>query len=97
MTVTLKPNAQPALTQIRHDLAGLEFGPELQENVQQHYRHLETLTASLKTIGVDDEVIDQHVIEIFNKYKVAVLDNIGRLERERRSPRTIAVQQINKD
>jgi muramidase (phage lysozyme) len=89
VTIRPEPAHQHALAQIRSDLARFELGSELQANVQQHYRHLETLTASLKTIGVDDEVIDRHVIEIFNKYKEAMLENIERLGRERLSPRRV--------
>ena len=85
MTISAEPAERSALAQIRSDLARFEVWPELQENVQQHYRHLETLTARLKTIGVDDDVIDLHVTEIFNKYKEAMLENIERLACERRT------------
>jgi len=96
-TATPEPERQFALEQIRRDLAQFELGPELHENVQQHYRHLETLTASLKTIGVDNAVIDIHVIEIFTKYKAAMLENIERIELERHPPSMIGQQQVKKD
>jgi hypothetical protein len=49
-----EPDRQCALAKIKHDLAQFELGPELQGNVRQHYGHLESLTATLKTLGVDD-------------------------------------------
>jgi hypothetical protein len=78
-----EPASEHVLGQIKRDLDGFVLGPELQENMQQHYRNLETLTASLKTIGADGEVIDSHVLEIFNQYKEAMFENIERLGRGR--------------
>ena len=71
--------SQCALAQIKDDLARFDARPDLQDNVRRHYEHLETLTASLKKLGVDNKVIDQHVLEIFNKYRMELLRNIERI------------------
>jgi hypothetical protein len=71
--------SQCALAQIKDDLARFDVGPDLQDSVRRHYEHLETLTTSLKKLGVDNKVIDQHVLEIFNKYRMELLRNIERI------------------
>jgi hypothetical protein len=65
-----------ALTQITSDLDHFALAPSMRAKVSEHYLHLEHLATSLKTLGLDDEMIDQHVIEIFLKYKNELLRNI---------------------
>jgi hypothetical protein len=75
-----------ALLQIKADLAPFERGP-LQNNVRAHYEHLQSLTASLQRIGLDEETIDQQVHEVFESYKAELLRNINRIhgQSERKS------------
>jgi hypothetical protein len=77
---TLNNEASGALAQIKHDLSRLELEPDLRNSARDHYRHLETLAASLGKLGIDGKAIDYHVTQIFEKYRVELLRNIERLE-----------------
>ena len=77
---TLNNETSGALAQIKDDLSRFELEPDLRESVREHYRHLETLAASLKRLGIDGKAIDHHVTQIFEKYRVELMRNIERLE-----------------
>ena len=77
---TLNNDSSGALEQIRNDLSRFELEPDLRNSVREHYRHLETLAASLKKLGIDGKTIDHHVTQIFEKYRIELLRNIERLE-----------------
>ena len=77
---TLNNEASGALAQIKNDLSRLELEPDLRNSVRDHYRHLETLAASLRKLGIDGKAIDYHVTQIFEKCRVELLRNIERLE-----------------
>jgi hypothetical protein len=79
VTANIEAASCGALAQIKEDLARLELQPDLSDSVSQHYEHLEALSATLKTLGIDDRTIDQHVVDIFNTYKIELLRNIERL------------------
>lgn len=77
---TLNDGSSGALKQIKNDLSRFELEPDLQHSVREHYRHLETLAASLKKLGVDRKVIDRHVTQIFEEHRTELLRNIERHE-----------------
>jgi hypothetical protein len=77
---TLNNGSSAALDQIKIDLSRFELEPDLRNSVREHYRHLETLAASLKKLGIDGKAIDHHVTQIFEKYRIELLRNIERLE-----------------
>jgi uncharacterized protein YaaN involved in tellurite resistance len=79
--VTADIEAAPGevLTQIKSDLDRFDLEPDFQDSVSQHYKHLEALSASLRSLGIDSQTIDQHVIDIFNEYRTELLRNIERL------------------
>jgi hypothetical protein len=66
-----------ALEQIKQDISSFELEPGLRESVRQHYSNLESLAAGLRNLGIDDTMIDQHVIEIFEKYRIELLRAIA--------------------
>lgn len=70
---------ESALRMIEHDLAQFELAPDMQNSVQHRYAHLRQLADSLQKLGVDSEVIDQSVMEIFNAYKVQLMRNLERM------------------
>jgi hypothetical protein len=76
-----EPVPYNALELIRNDLSQLELEPGLRNSVREHYRHLEALAASLRKLGINGKAIDQHVSQIFEKYRTELLKNITRLER----------------
>jgi hypothetical protein len=69
-----------ALEQIKNDLSRFTLEPDLRDSVREHYKHLETLAASLKKLGIDGKSIDHHVTQIFEKYRIELFRNIERLE-----------------
>jgi hypothetical protein len=77
---TLNNGSSGALQQIKNNLSRLQLEPDLRSSVREHYHHLEALAASLKKLGIDGKVIDHHVTQIFEKYRVELLSNIERLE-----------------
>jgi len=77
---TLHNGPSGALDQIKIDLSRFELEPDLRNSVREHYRHLETLAASLKKLGIDGKSIDHHVTQIFEKYRIELLRNIERFE-----------------
>jgi hypothetical protein len=77
---TLNNQPSRALAQIKNDLSQFELRPDLRNSVRAHYRHLETLAASLKALGIDGKAIDHHVTQIFEKYRGELRRNIERLE-----------------
>jgi thymidylate kinase len=80
VTTYIEVTPRNALAQIKEDLAQFELGPDFRDSVSQHYKHLERLSASLRKLGIDSETIDQHVVDIFDKYKTELLRNIERLK-----------------
>ena len=68
-----------ALKMIEQDLAQFELAPDMRNSVQHHYAHLRQLADSLQKLGVDSEVIDQSVMEIFNAYKIQLMRNLERM------------------
>jgi len=77
--MTAVPDNSSILTQIRCDLSSLPITPPLRANVRQHHEHLEQLAGRLKTLGVDDKTINEHVIEIFEQYKSELLKSLESL------------------
>lgn len=77
---TLNNDEQPAaLALIQNDPARLELESDLRARVSEHDKHLETLAADLRTLGIDGKSIDHHVTQIFEKYRVELLRNIEQL------------------
>lgn len=62
------------LTRIKRDLDSLELAlaAPLRENMRHHYQHLQQLAETLETLGLDEQVIGDHVVEIFNRYRMVL-------------------------
>lgn len=58
----------PGLRRIRRSLDEVEAGAELRRRVSEHYAHLVQLSENLKTIGLDEAAIDEHVMGFFERY-----------------------------
>jgi hypothetical protein len=86
MTDSPELNQDGALRMIRQDLASFPVEPAMQQNVKDHYEHLQHLAGSLRKLGVDSKVIDQSVIEIFNAYKVQLMRNLHDADLAAHSP-----------
>ena len=58
-----------ALVAIKQDLARFEDQPHLRLSVREHYTHLTKLAENLRSLGLDELVIDQEIIGIFERYQ----------------------------
>ena len=65
---------------IQGHLSDQSLPMEAQENVHRHYEHLTQLADSLKDLGIDQQAIDEHVLEIFEEYKRELNTNIQRIK-----------------
>jgi hypothetical protein len=67
------------LEKIKGDLDRLR--PELAEpqraSVKDHYLHLRQLSETLQTLGLDEHVIGEHVIAIFDTYRTELMRSIA--------------------
>lgn len=57
--------------------------PNFRENVERHIENLSRLAEDLKNLGMDQQEIDDHVIEIFEQYRCALMDNMERTSHAR--------------
>ena len=50
--------------------------PSVRENFEKHYQNLLRVAGDLENLGMDQQQIDDHVIEIFNEYETELAANI---------------------
>lgn len=65
---TSKAN-RDVVQQVRQELEGLEAPQQFLDTIQSHCGNLERLASSLRQLGMDDQVIDRHVLEVYEEYK----------------------------
>jgi hypothetical protein len=61
--------AEPVLSLIKRELDAAEADPVVKNNIKRHYEHLETLAATLRKLGMDDQEIDSNVASVFEEYR----------------------------
>jgi hypothetical protein len=69
-------DAVEVLTTIRRKLEAVESKPDLQANFKRHYEHLESLAASLRTMGMDEKDVSDEIIKLFEDYERVLADYI---------------------
>ena len=55
--------------------------PVVRENFEKHYENLMRVAGDLERLGMDQQLIDDHVIEIFNEYERELAANIRRIKK----------------
>lgn len=73
---TLMPSSD-ALASIKRDLDRFEAEPRLRMSVRDHYTHLTELAEKLRKLGIDDLVVDQQVIGIFERYRSQLMSVVS--------------------
>jgi hypothetical protein len=54
-------------------------GASLNDRAQEHQDHLEALTKTLRTLGLADVAIHEHVTGIIEEYRTVLLHNLDRI------------------
>jgi hypothetical protein len=62
-----------AFRTIKERLDELSTPVDLRVSVTNHVTHLEQLAERLKTFGMDDALIDRHIIDLFKNYETQLL------------------------
>lgn len=57
------------IQQVRQELEGLKAPHQFLDTIQSHCNNLERLASSLRQLGMDDQIIDRHVLEVYEDYK----------------------------
>lgn len=65
---------------IWRELDDFPLAPPLREKVRNHYEDLAKLATTLRKLGLEEQEIDHHVIELFNGYRVELLRSIERMK-----------------
>jgi hypothetical protein len=60
---------ESALTSIKRQLDATEGGPLVKDSIRRHYENLEALAASLRKLGMDNQVVDENVTLVFQEYE----------------------------
>ena len=79
MSSDLKSGAE-ALVAIRERMDDQDLPRMVRENVRRHYENLSRLAGDLQNLGMGQEQIDDHVIEIFKEYERELASNIERIK-----------------
>ncbi|MEX0589981.1 MAG: hypothetical protein WD207_02725 [Xanthobacteraceae bacterium] len=79
MSAVLGSKSPHALDGIKRELDEIALAPAVRERVRDHYEDLTKLAATLHKLGIAEQEIDRHVLEIFGQYRVALLRNIERM------------------
>ena len=79
MSSDLKSNAE-TLVVFKDRMEGQDLPPMVRENVRRHYENLSRLAGDLQNLGMGQEQIDEHVIEIFKEYERELASNIERIK-----------------
>lgn len=79
MSNDLKSGAE-ALVAIKERMEGQDMPPMVRENVRRNYENLSRLAGDLQNLGMGQEQIDEHVIEIFKEYERELASNIERIK-----------------
>lgn len=78
------PNDSPAgdeiLEFIKDRMDNHKVVPHIHESFKQHYENLTRLSADLQKLGMEQQQIDEHVIEIFKEYERELAANIRRID-----------------
>ena len=74
------PLQPPELEMIHGHMSNQSLPPEVQENFKRHHENLTRLADNLKNIGMDQQAIDGHVLEIFKEYERELAANIQRIK-----------------
>ena len=62
-----------AFRTIKERLDGLDAPVDLGVRVTYHVTHLEQLAERLRNFGMDDALIDRHIIDLFENYEAQLL------------------------
>jgi hypothetical protein len=63
-----------ALRTIKERLDELNAPVEFRVSVANHVTHLEQLAERLRTFGMEDTVIDHHIVDLFERYQTQLLN-----------------------
>jgi hypothetical protein len=69
VTQTSTDKPQDALGAIKQQLDATGGGPDVRESVRRHYENLERLAAGLRKLGMDDNVVDENITQVFHEYE----------------------------
>ncbi|NNE82414.1 MAG: hypothetical protein HKN28_00425 [Alphaproteobacteria bacterium] len=69
-----------ALVVIKERMEDQDMPPKVRDNVRRHYENLLRLAGDLQNLGMGQEQIAEHVIEIFKEYERELASNIERIK-----------------
>ena len=69
VTQTSAAKSETVLGAIKQQLDATGGGPDVRESVRRHYENLERLAAGLRKLGMDDNVVDENITQVFHEYE----------------------------
>jgi hypothetical protein len=79
MPGSVAPDSQATPATVLESAVAFEKRRALKDRVQRHVDHLEALTRTLKSLGVGEAVIEEHITSISDQYRSEMLRNINRI------------------
>ncbi len=76
-----EPLESRALEIVQEHMCDSGLPSEAHASIRQHYENLTRLTQNLKELGMDQQQIDDHVLEIFREYERKLAANIERIRK----------------
>ncbi len=73
-------NEVEALASIQQRLKDPATPPIVRANIRRHHEILTHMAQNLRSLGMDHEQIDEHVVELFAEYERELAANIGRIK-----------------
>ena len=72
-------NMSDTLSAVKDRLAAVAVIPALQCSVNRHCENLETLSRTLRSLGMDDQEIDRNVLSVFDEYERELLRTVNEM------------------
>ena len=67
------------LSAVKDRLTAVAAIPALQCSVNRHCENLETLSRTLRSLGMDDQEIDRNVLSVFEEYERELLRTVSQM------------------
>jgi hypothetical protein len=77
MSLPRRSDLTPAIEQARKTLDDFDREPRIRANVRAHYENLVQLAENLKRLGLEEELIEASVLDVFHEYELELMRYIA--------------------
>ena len=77
MSLPRRSDLTPAIEQARKTLDDFDREPRIRGSVRAHYENLVQLAENLKRLGLEEELIEASVLDVFHEYELELMRYIA--------------------